>query len=104
MSSSHAPLFKFRNLMYHVKRAVGGAGGRKHGLVQADEYKSSRSVLKAVIKVKYPLISLDMYYVQVNQTPGPARSHSLILLKKVHIYWEPFQDGINPFILQFTIN
>lgn len=69
--------------MYHVKRAVGGAGGRKHGLVQADGYNSYRSVLKAVINVKDPLISLDMYYVQADQTPGPARSHSLTLLKKV---------------------
>lgn len=88
MSSSHAPVFKFRHL-YHMERA----GGRywwqkaKAGMGQEDVTSSGfSSGFFSVIQAGDPLIRLNMYYPQENQTPSPARSHSLTLLERTYVF------------------
>lgn len=62
------------------KERVGGAGGKKAkaGTGQEDVTSSGfSSGFFSVIQAGDPLIRLNMYYPQENQTLSPARSHSL---------------------------
>jgi len=68
-----------------MARVARDAGGRKQRLGQDNKTELLQVCAGAVIQAGDPLIRLDMYYLQKNQTPSPARNHSLTLLKRPYV-------------------